>query len=135
MIRVAFCSEDEQYIDAHFARSSNIIIYEFVPSSFYKVDIHSFKSKGIKDNDPKEILEHQNYEREDEEKRLLERIEAVKGCSILYCSQIGGPAVARLMQHNVFPLKTQGEMRIDDAAQRLHQMFIHNTPHWLQDKF
>lgn len=126
MIRVAFCSEDTQHIDAHFALSPNIVIYEFQPASYSKIMIKSFEPK------------HKEPEKEPEEvneERLVERIEAINDCDILYCSQIGGPAASRLIKNDIFPMQTKENLLIEEAAQRLQQMFHKNPPYWLTDKF
>lgn len=134
MIRVAFCSEDEQYVDAHFAISPKIIIYEFERSSFAKVDVVSFKPQGGQNTETQDGAETQEFERRAVEGALAQRIEAVKGSDLVYCGQIGGPAIAKLIQYGVFPLKTQEKLTIADAAQRLYQMFKENPPDWLQNK-
>jgi hypothetical protein len=46
MIRVAFCSEDDEHVDAHFAQSSSITIYEFGPSSYHKLGVIRFGPTG-----------------------------------------------------------------------------------------
>lgn len=120
MIRVAFCSEDEIHIDSHFAQSSTIVIYEFDPSSYRAVATVSFSNA--------ENADHK------EEDKVNQRISAVKDCSILYCSNIGGPAAARLIQQRIYPLKAEKGTTIEDAAQRLHRLLIKNPPRWLQKR-
>lgn len=136
MIRVAFCSEDKQHIDAHFAQSSNIVIYEFQISSFRAVNTVSFdtEDRNKKHQDVPENSQ-KTYEQNEEDDRVSQRINAVKDCSILYCSQIGGPAAARLIQNKIYPLKAEAGTRIEDAAERLHHLLIKNPPRWLQKKF
>ncbi|GAB6174365.1 NifB/NifX family molybdenum-iron cluster-binding protein [Paradesulfitobacterium aromaticivorans] len=122
MIRVAFCSKDEIHIDSHFAQSSTIVIYEFDPSSYRAVDtvsLNSTEDEGYKDQ---------------EEDKVNQRLNAVKDCSILYCTNIGGPAAARLIQQKIFPLKAEAGTLIEDAAQRLQRLLIKNPPRWLQKK-
>lgn len=117
MLRVAFCSEDSKHIDSHFARGSQIVIFEFDASSYREVNTISFCSP-----------ESSN----EEDDRVNQRIDAVRDCSILCCAQIGGPAAARLVQQNIFPLKLEEGMMITDAAERLNQIFIKNPPRWLK---
>ncbi len=123
MIKVAFCSEDRQHVDAHFALSSNIVIYEFLPASFHRVKTKSFESQTGQESETMN------------ERRLAERIEAIQDCDILYCRQIGSPAAARLINHNIFPMQTKENLLIEEAACRLQQMFHKNPPHWLENKF
>jgi nitrogen fixation protein NifX len=117
MVRVAFCSEDSEHIDSHFARAPQIIIFDFDSSSYREVDTINFDSQ-------EPVIE------EDDKVKL--RINAIKDCSILCCAQIGGPVAARLVQQKVFPLKLEEGMLIEEAAQRLNQLFITNPPSWLQ---
>lgn len=119
MIKVAFCSEDSEHIDAHFAKGSQIVIYEFGSSSYQMVDTKYF--------DPSIPID-------EEDDKVNLRINAVKDCSILYCTQIGGPAAARLIQQKIHPLKIEAGTRIEEAAQKLQQLLIKNPPRWLQKK-
>lgn len=119
MIRVAFCSEDEIHIDAHFAQSSKIVIYEFDPSSYREIAALSLDSAAEEDQ---------------EEDKVNRRLKAVRDCSILYCTHIGGPAAARLIQQSIYPLKAEAGTLIEDAAQRLHHLLKKNPPRWLQKR-
>ena len=132
MIRVAFCSEDTQHINAHFAQSSVIVIYEFTEHSYQAVSEINFNSL-----DSREEVKQTNrvgVKASEEDDRVAQRINAVKDCSILYCNQIGGPAAARLIQHEIYPLKAEAETRIDEAADRLHRLLLKSPPRWLQKK-
>ncbi|WP_206811684.1 NifB/NifX family molybdenum-iron cluster-binding protein [Paradesulfitobacterium ferrireducens] len=122
MIKVAFCSEDEIHIDAHFAQSSKVIIYEFDLLAYWEVAAISFPN-----------AENRGYPDQEEDK-VNQRLKVVKDCSILYCTNIGGPAAARLIQKNIYPLKAEAGTLIEDAAQRLHYLLQKNPPRWLQKK-
>lgn len=134
MIRVAFCSDDKQHIDAHFARSSTVVIYEFGDSSYRAVNVVSFEPKDFHEKHAKGKVHHNTSQLSEKEDRVGQRIDAVKDCSILYCSHIGGPAAARLIQQNIYPIKAEVGTRIDEAALRLHHLLVKSPPHWLQKK-
>lgn len=119
MLKVAFCSEDSKHIDSHFARASQIVVFDFDSSSYREVNTIYFNSP----ESPVEV---------DDKVKL--RIDALRDCSILCCSQIGSPVAARLLQQNIFPLKLEEGLLISDAAQRLNRVFTKSPPQWLEKK-
>lgn len=123
MIQVAFCSESGQLIDAHFATCPSFFIYEIGTDSSHLVGQISLAEPT------------QNPERNlGEDDKVSLRIKALQGCSIVYCSQIGGPAAARLVQNNIYPLKAQEGTSIEEASNKLSQVLRTNPPPWLRKK-
>lgn len=117
MIRVAFCSETGQYVDAHFASCPRLFIYEI----------------GLQGSKPLAEISFSGAE-QGEDDRVARRLKALQGCSFLYCSQIGGPAAARLVQNNIYPLKVEAETTIVEAGGRLEELLHTSPPPWLKKK-
>lgn len=115
MIRVAFCTQSGQYVDAHFASCPHIFIYEI----------------GLQGSRQLEKISFSGTE-QGEDNRVARRLQALRGCSFLYCSQIGGPAAARLVQNNIYPLKVEAETTIAAAGDRLEKLLQTNPPPWLK---
>ncbi|KLU60901.1 dinitrogenase iron-molybdenum cofactor [Peptococcaceae bacterium CEB3] len=115
MIRVAFCSQNGQYVDAHFASCPHLFVYEI----------------GVRGARPLEKISFSEAE-QGEEDRVARRLQALRGCSFLYCRQIGGPAAARLVQSGIYPLKAEAETTIAAASNRLEKLLQTNPPPWLK---
>lgn len=117
MINVAFCSETRTVIDSHFARCAALIIYA--------VDETSYQQVG-------EIAFFDQEEGEDD--KVGSRIKVLENCSIVYCTAIGGPAAARLVQHKIHPLKVPDGAKIQVEIEKLQKMLRTNPPPWLKKR-
>lgn len=123
MIQVAFCSESGRLIDSHFASCPSFVIYEIGTDSSQPVGKISLAEST---QNPDQTL--------GEDDKVSLRIKALKGCSIIYCAAIGGPAAARLVQNNIYPLKAQEGTSIEEASLKLSQLLKTSPPPWLRKK-
>lgn len=115
---IAFASSDGITIDSHFAAASAFKLYQFTG-----------EEKGV-------FHSALVVEQSDESiHRLNARIDMLKGCVIVYCTQIGGPAAARLVQSGIHPLKVAKGTFIDDELSRLNKLLLSDKlPPWLKKK-
>ncbi|MDA8223572.1 NifB/NifX family molybdenum-iron cluster-binding protein [Desulfosporosinus sp.] len=115
---VAFASSDGKTIDSHFASSPSFEMYKFT-------------------DEPQGII-HTSLAAEDMEEsedKVDVRIKMLKKCAIVYCTQIGGPAAARLVQSGIHPLKVPVGTTIDDELNRLNKLLqSKKIPPWLMKK-
>ena len=117
-MKVAFTTSDNLHVNAHFGWAKNIDLYEVSPSGF------SFVSTVDCGGDLKE---------DGNEDKLVPKIEALKGCTLLYVSAIGGSAAARLINRNVTPIKARTDQdKIDDILNELVKTLKGNPPPWLR---
>lgn len=117
MIKVAFCTEDGIGINSHFARSPLAAIYEFNKAEYcQKEDLY---------------FDDAEFEFED---RVDAKIKQLTDCAIVYCTSIGGPAAARLIQSGIHPVKAKEDTLIEDEVKRLNVLFSKNPPRWLEKK-
>lgn len=123
MIRVAFCSESGKLIDSHFATCPSFFIYQIGIDSSQLVGKISLAELS---SNPDWVL--------GEDDKVSLRIKALQGCSIVYCAAIGGPAAARLIQNNIYPLKAQEGTSIEKASVTLSQVLKKSPPPWLRKK-
>ncbi len=123
MIQVAFCSESGQYIDAHFASCPSFMIYAIGPDEYRPLRSVTCYQLGAL-----------NPTSDTEEDKVAQRIRMLQGCAMVYCTQIGGPAAARLVQNNIFPLKVSREMSIEEASATLSRLLQTNPPPWLRKR-
>lgn len=115
---VAFASSDGLTIDSHFASAPAFEMYKFTG-----------KPEGVI---------HTSLAAEDiaeSHDKVNARICMLKECAIVYCTEIGGPAAARLVQSGIHPLKVAEGSLITDELKRLDKLlFSKNLPPWLKKK-
>jgi nitrogen fixation protein NifX len=117
-MKVAFTTSDRIHINAHFGWAKEIDVYDVTPEGF------SFDK----------TLEFSGDLKEDgNEDKLTPKIEALKGCTIIYVAAIGGSAAARLIRSNVTPVKARSESEtIDELLIELVKTLKGNPPPWLR---
>lgn len=115
-MRVAFASEDGVHINAHFGRAKRMFFYEVTPGGF------RFESE----------LQFLDKETIESESRLDAKVEALKGCSIVYMAQVGPSAAARLVSRRIHPIKAKETDSIEEALKRLTSMLDTNPPPWIR---
>ena len=117
-MKVAFTTSDNLHVNAHFGWAKNIDLYEVSPSGFSFVSTLDFGG---------------NLKEDGNEDKLVPKIEALKGCTLLYVSAIGGSAAARLINRNVTPIKARTDQdKIDDILNELVKTLKGNPPPWLR---
>jgi nitrogen fixation protein NifX len=122
---IAFASSNGESIDSHFASAPSFELYEFGGKK--QKFIHSAKIQAHITESMKGM--------EDSEDKVDSRINKLKDCAIVYCTQIGGPAAARLVQSGIHPLKVPEGTKIFDELGRLIQLFNSGKiPPWLKKK-
>lgn len=113
-MRVAFTSTTGEMIDQHFGQCRQFRIWEIEPDSARFSETLSVEESG-----------------EDEEDRIASRAELLRGCTIVYTLQIGGPAAAKLVANRIHPMKTTVPVPVEDTVQRLQQVLSGSPPPWL----
>lgn len=116
-MKVAFATQDLKRVDAHFGWAKNIAIYEIGPEG------HAFVEAIQFDGDLKE---------DGNEDKLGPKIEAIKGCAILYVAAIGGSGAARVVANNIHPMKVNQPEQISDLLAKLQDVLRGAPPPWLR---
>lgn len=117
-MKVAFTTSDNVHVNAHFGWAKSIDLYEVSPDGFSFISTLEFGGDLKEDGN---------------EDKLVPKIEALKGCTLLYVSAIGGSAAARLINRNVTPIKARTDQdKIDDILNELVKTLKGNPPPWLR---
>ena len=103
-IRVAFATNDNENIDAHFGSAAQFNVYDISADS-YEI------SKIIKI----------------EEKDVDRTIDLLKGVDIVYFVNIGATAAAKIINSGIFPIKYKEVVSIDEEIKKLTEM-LNNNP-------
>jgi nitrogen fixation protein NifX len=112
-LRVAFCSQDGLTVNGHFGQSRLFFIYAFDASGAYLMAMRRTP----------EILAG---EEANEVRAML-----VNDCHLLFCETIGGPAAARVIRHNIHPVKVLPGVSINAQLAALQRMLSEHMPPWL----
>lgn len=114
-MKVAFATKDLENINDHFGWAKQFVIYD-VNKEGYSV------SEVVKTEE----------DHKDEEDKIMSKINAIKGTSIMYCQAIGPTAAAKVINSKIHPIKIETEKKIEDAAKELVAMLNGNPPPWIK---
>ena len=116
-MKVAFATQDCKRIDAHFGWAKNIAIYDLEPDGFALDHVVAFEGDLKEDGD---------------EDKLAPKLEAIKDCSILVVAAIGGSGAARVVAHNIHPMKVSEPEPIEGMLIKLQDVLKGTPPPWLR---
>jgi len=116
-MKIAFCTQDLQRVDAHFGWAKNIAIYDVRADGYSFVRTCAFQG---------DLLEDGN------EDKLAPKIEAILDCAILYVAAIGGSAAARVVASKIHPVKVPQPEAILDILDKLQAVLKGTPPPWLR---
>jgi nitrogen fixation protein NifX len=112
-LKVAFASKDGLNVNGHFGQSRFFFIYAFDEAGAYLQAMRRYPGDS-----------------EQEESNEL-RAKMIDDCHLLFCEAIGGPAAARVIRHNIHPVKVNAEVTIASQLMALHNMLDEQLPPWL----
>jgi nitrogen fixation protein NifX len=115
-MRIAFASNDGKNINEHFGSTKQFFFFDVGP------DFATPYGKAVV-----------GWAKDDHEHKLMSRVNAVDGSTLMYCAQIGGPAAAKLVARHIHPLKARPEQTIESAISELQQALSKpRLPPWLR---
>ncbi|MEM6425689.1 MAG: nitrogen fixation protein NifX [Cyanobacteria bacterium P01_D01_bin.128] len=117
-MKIAFTTHNSQTIDAHFGWARQIDVYNVDASGYTFVETLKFGGDLKEDGN---------------EDKLEPKVKALQDCTLVYVSAIGGSAAARLIRHNITPIKSQTEAdNIQAVLTRLVETLNGSPPPWLR---
>ncbi len=116
-MKIAFATQDLETVDAHFGWAKNIVFYDLDADSWRPAGVASFESNLAEDGN---------------EDKLVPKIEALKGCAILYVAAIGGSGAARVVAQKIHPVKVEKPEKITDLLERLRILLNGTPPPWMR---
>jgi nitrogen fixation protein NifX len=112
-VRIAVASNSGAMIDGHFGSCIRFLIYQLNKDDYRPIDIRS------------------TLEADSAEDKNLFRTQFIEDCHILLVQSIGGPAAAKVIRANIYPLKVPEPMEASKQLQALQQVMHNNPPPWL----
>jgi len=111
-IRVAVASNVASVLNGHFGSCIRFLVYQLSRSECRLVDIRS------------------TIEADSAEDRNLFRANLIKDCHVLFVQSIGGPAAAKVIRADIYPIKVPDAIDALDKLQEFQQVFDAPPP-WL----
>lgn len=117
IMKVAFASSDNHHIDQHFGWAEKFAIWDVQMDEARFAGMVQVQADGAESED-----------------KITARAEALSDCCIVYVTQIGGPAAAKLVAQKIHPIKSkgEGEETIPAVIEKLQQVLQGNPPPWLR---
>lgn len=108
-IKVAFATNDNENIDAHFGSAKQFNIYNISKDNYTVVSIIKIEEKDT-DN----------------------TIALLKGSDIVYFLDIGPTAAAKIINKGIFPIKYKEVVSIEDELKKMVNMLNTNPPPFIK---
>ncbi len=116
-MKIAFATQDQQRVDAHFGWAKHLAVYEVSPDGYRFVQDYGFGEDLAEDGN---------------EDKLAPKLEAIRDCAIVYVAAIGGSAAARVVATKIHPIKVTQPEPILDILDRLQVVLQGTPPPWLR---
>jgi nitrogen fixation protein NifX len=116
-MKVAFATQDQQRVDAHFGWAKHISVYDITATSATFVETFDFTGELNEDGN---------------EDKLAPKLAAIGDCAIMYCAAIGGSAAARVVALKIHPIKVSQPEVIADILVKLQDVLKGTPPPWLR---
>lgn len=113
-IRVAISSNSGENLDGHFGTCSRFLVYQVSTDEIRLINIASMSNVPGKSDD-----------------KNTYRAEQIRDCDLLYVVSIGGPAAAKVIKHDIHPVKMPDGGNARDILSQVQLVLKTNPPPWL----
>ena len=125
-VKIAFATTDGKTVDEHFGRAGMFAIYEMTANGHRFVETRKFgdgMDSSVVDTRDMGPLHDDAVQR---------KVERLADCKIVYLTEIGGPAAARLVKKGMMPMKVKAPVDIESALRQLQETIRKSPPPWLR---
>lgn len=137
-LRVAITTNSLLHLDANFAAAKQMVLYDVARDSSEFVDVVPFL-RGAKrgpgggpDAEGRCIMEDMGDDDGTGVDPLIERVDALQGCSVLFTLEMSDLAAVRVHKAKVFPVKSYQQRSIDEIIGQLQSMMNGSPPLWMR---
>jgi nitrogen fixation protein NifX len=116
-MKIAFATQDQQRVDAHFGWAKHLAVYEIDAAGYRFVQSFPFGEDLAEDGN---------------EDKLAPKLEAIRDCAIVYVAAIGGSAAARVVATKIHPIKVTQPEPIVELLARMQEVLWGTPPPWLR---
>ncbi len=112
-IRIAVASNTGEELDGHFGSCHHYLIYQLSPDQIKLIDVRSAVEADLS-----------------EDKNRF-RVDLIRDCAVLYIVSVGGPAAAKVIQANIYPMKVENGGSAREILANLQKAIVTSPPPWL----
>ncbi|MGD8206654.1 MAG: dinitrogenase iron-molybdenum cofactor biosynthesis protein [Thiohalocapsa sp.] len=113
VIRVACASNGGELLDGHFGSCRRFLIYQVTAGAQRLVDVRDI-DEGAAGGD-----------------KNADRAERIRDCQVLFVVSIGGPAAAKVVKHDIHPVKFPQGGNAGERVAALAEQLARKPPPWL----
>jgi nitrogen fixation protein NifX len=112
-IRIAVASNTGEQLDGHFGSCNRYLIYQLSPDQIKLIDVRCAVDANLF-----------------EDKNKF-RVDLIRDCAVLYIVSVGGPAAAKIIQANIYPIKVEKGGSASEILANLQRAIVTSPPPWL----
>lgn len=116
-MKIAFATQDQQRVDAHFGWAKFLAVYELDENGHRHVQTFPFGEDLAEDGN---------------EDKLAPKLAAIGDCAIVYVAAIGGSAAARVVASKIHPIKVTQPEPIAELLDKMQEVLKGTPPPWLR---
>ncbi|MGY3333885.1 nitrogen fixation protein NifX [Mesorhizobium sp. USDA 4775] len=120
-MRVAIATQDMKDLNAHFGSARRFAVYDVTREECHLVEALAFD----------DVSDENGTHRTEGDDRITRKVEALKGCHLLFCLAIGGPWAAKVVSAKIHPIKVPQPQTIQEVLLRTQMMLRTCPPPWL----
>jgi nitrogen fixation protein NifX len=121
-VRIAIATNDMKSLNAHFGSARRFAIYDVSTEDWRFIEAAAFDT----------VSDESGSHRTDGDDKIAAKIEALKGCHLLFCLAIGGPSAAKVVSAKIHPIKMSAPQPIETVLERTRTMLNGAPPPWLR---
>jgi len=135
-LRIAITTNSLIQCDANFAAAKQVVFYDVTRDTSEFVDVVHFRRGAKAKKGPGGGRGCAMDDMEDDDGTgkdpLVDRVEALKGCSVLFTLGLSDLAAVRVHNNRVFPVKSEKIRDIDDVIANVQRLMVGSPPLWLR---
>lgn len=139
-LRIAITTNNLVDLDANFVAAKQFVFYDVSVDDFEFVDVVHFvrsgkgkaKGGGRENNGGRCIMDDMENDDGTGHDPLVERVESVDGCGILFTLGLSDVAAVRVNELKVFPVKSERVRPIDEVIAQVQSMMSGTQPLWMR---
>jgi len=112
---IAFATDDNHNVNQHFGSAKAFAVYDVSPEHYCLKSITEFEEQTEGDNEDK----------------LIDKLEILKGCVAVYCRACGSSAVRQLLERHIQPLKLVEDAPIKALLVAFQKELNEGPSNWL----
>lgn len=121
-LRIAIATQDMKALNAHFGSARKFAVYDVTPDDARFVEAVEFGT----------VSDESGKHKQEGDDRIGPKVEALRGCNLLFCLAIGGPSAVKVVNARIHPVKLPAPEPIDGIIAKVQTMMAGNPPPWLR---